>query len=49
MFKFGQKEVTSKEFYRERQMADIFTIDVNKVGQSLIKCNAIMERAVITL
>ena len=31
MFKFGQKEVTAKNFYMQRQITDIFTIDVNKV------------------
>ena len=31
MFKFGQIEVASKDFYRQRQITDIFTINVNKV------------------
>ena len=31
MFKFGQKEVTIKDFYGQRQISDMFTIDVNKV------------------
>ena len=31
MLKFGQKELTTKDFYRQRQITDIFTIDVNKV------------------
>ena len=31
MFKFGQTEVMQKEFNRQRQISDIFTIDVNKV------------------
>ena len=31
MFKFGQKEVTAKYFYRQRQITDIFTIDKNKL------------------
>ena len=31
MFKFGQKEVTSKDFYGQRKITDIFTIDVNKL------------------
>ena len=31
MFKFGQIEVASKEFNKQRQVTDIFTIDVNKV------------------
>ena len=29
--KFGRKEVTIKDFYGERQITDIFTIDVNKL------------------
>ena len=40
MFKFGQKEVTVKSFYRQRQITDIFTIDVNKVVVSdKVFCN----------
>ena len=31
MFKFGQREVTIKDFYKQRQITDIFTIDVNKM------------------
>ena len=31
MFKFGQKDVTAKDFYKQRQITDIFTIDVNKM------------------
>ena len=31
MFKFGQKEIAAKEFYSQRQITDIFTIDMNKV------------------
>ena len=31
MLKFGQKEVTTKDFYGQRQITDIFTIDVNKL------------------
>ena len=31
MLKFGQKEVTTKDFHGQRQITDIFTIDVNKV------------------
>ena len=31
MFKFGQKEVTAKDFYRQRQITDILTINVNRV------------------
>ena len=32
MFKFGQKEViTAKDLHKQRQITDIFMIDVNKV------------------
>ena len=31
MFKFGQKEVTTKDFYGQIQITDIFMIHVNKV------------------
>ena len=31
MLKFGQKVVTTKDFYGQRQITDLFTIDVNKV------------------
>ena len=31
MLKFGQKEITTKDFYRQRQITDLFTINVNKV------------------
>ena len=40
MFKFGQKEVTVKGFYRQRQITHIFMIDVNKVVVSdKVFCN----------
>ena len=40
MLKFGQKEVTTKDFYGQRQITDIFTIDVNKVVVSnKVPCN----------
>ena len=40
MFKFGQKEVTAKDVYRQRQITDIFTINVNKVVLSdKVSCN----------
>ena len=40
MLKFGQKEVTTKDFYGQRQITDIFTIDVNKVVISdKVPCN----------
>ena len=31
MLKFGQKEVTTKNFYGQRQITDIFSIDVIKL------------------
>ena len=34
MLKFGQKEVTTKNFYEQRQISDIFNINVNKVVAS---------------
>ena len=34
MFKSGQKGVTVKDFYRQKQITDIFTINVNKVAVS---------------
>ena len=40
MFKFGQKEVTSKDFYGQRQITDIFAMDVNKlVVSEKVTCN----------
>ena len=40
MLKFGQKEVTTKDFYRQRQITDIFTMDVNKlVVSEMVPCN----------
>ena len=40
MFKLGQKEVTAKDFYKQRQITDIFTIDVNKlVVSDKVSCN----------
>ena len=40
MLKLGQKEVTTKDFYGQRQITDIFTIDVNKVVISdKVLCN----------
>ena len=48
MLKFGQKVITTKDLYGQRQITDIFTIDVNR-GLSLIRCHAIMERTVIIL
>ena len=34
MFKFYQKEVTAEEFHGQRQITDMFTIDINKVVAS---------------
>ena len=40
MFKFGQKEVTAKDFYGQRQLTDIFSINVNKmVVSDKVSCN----------
>ena len=40
MLIFGRKEATTKDFYRQRQITDIFTIDVNKVVISdSVTCN----------
>ena len=40
MLKFRQKEVATKDFYGQRQITDIFTIDVNKVVVSdKVSCN----------
>ena len=40
MLKFGQKEVTTKDFYAQRQITDIFMIDVNRVViPDKVSCN----------
>ena len=40
MLKFGQKEVTTKYFYGQRQVTDLFMIDVNKlVVSDKVPCN----------
>ena len=40
MLKFCQKEFTTKDFYGQRQITNIFTIDVNKVVLSdKVSCN----------
>ena len=40
MLKFGQKEVTTKDFYGRRQITDIFTIDISEVVVAdKIPCN----------
>ena len=38
--KFGQKEVTTKDFYGQRQITDTFTMNVNKlVIPEKVPCN----------
>ena len=40
MLKFGQREVPTKDFYRQRQITDVFTIDINKlVISDKVPCN----------
>ena len=40
MLKLGQKEVRTRDFYEQRQITDIFTIDINKVVVSdKVPCN----------
>ena len=40
MLKFSQKDVTTKNFHRQRQINDLLTIDVNKVVVSdKVPCN----------
>ena len=40
MLKFGQKEVTTKDFYGQKQIIDILLIDINKVVASdKMPCN----------
>ena len=40
MLKLGQKEVRTRDFYQQRQITDIFTIDINKVVVSdKVPCN----------
>ena len=39
MLKFGQKEVTTKDFYGQRQVTNIFMIDINKVVSDNVPCN----------
>ena len=40
MLKFGQKDITTKDFYGQRRLTDIFTIDINKVVISdKVLCN----------
>ena len=40
MFKFGQKEVTAKDLYMQKQITDILTINLNKlVVSDKVSCN----------
>ena len=40
MLKFSQKEVTTKDFYGQREITDLFTIDINKgVVSDKVSCN----------
>ena len=39
MLKFGQKEVTTKDFYGQRQVTNIFMIDINNVVSDNVPCN----------
>ena len=48
MLKFGQKEVTTKDFYGKSQITDIFTIDETR-WWPLIRYHAIMERTAVIL
>ena len=48
MLKFGQKEVTTKDFYGQRQITDIFMIDANKlVISDKVSCNNGKDRCYI--
>ena len=48
MLKLGQTEVTIKDFYRQREITDIFTIDVNKAMVSdKVSCNNGKDRRYI--
>ena len=48
MLKFGQTEVTIKDFYRQREITDNFTIDVNKAMVSdKVSCNNGKDRRYI--
>ena len=48
VLKIGQKEFTAQDFYRQRQVTDIFTIDETR-WSFLIKSHAIIERTVVIL
>ena len=48
MLKFGQKEATTKDFYGQRQITDIFMIDANKlVISDKVSCNNGKDRRYI--
>ena len=48
MLKFGQKNVTTKDFYGQRQITYIFMIDVNKlVVSDKVSCNNGKDRRYI--
>ena len=48
MLKFGQREVTAKDFYGQRQITNLFTINVNRVVY-LIRYHKTMEKTVVIL
>ena len=37
--KLGQIEVAPKDFYKQRQVADMLTVNINKVLLSEVSCN----------
>ena len=40
MLEFDQKEVTTKDFYGQRRITDVFTTDINKLVISYkVPCN----------
>ena len=50
MLKSGQKEVTTKDCYGQRQITDIFTIGINKlVVSDKVPANIIMEKIIVIL
>ena len=43
--KFGLKEIASKDFQKQKQLTDIFMINVNKiVNYNIIKCHLVIEK-----
>ena len=43
--KFGPKEIASKDFQKQKQLTDIFMINVNKiVVYNIIKCHLVIEK-----